>query len=584
MTRFTALGLGVFIFYTLYVLREQKFRPQKNEAEKEIALEQEETSPAFEEDLHDEYFEPAQKFEKSTVQERDSITKDTIIKSNVEEPVLQQKESHSEFQDALLHTLEIMKEVTFGHTAAFFWVNTDAQQLIVEAKISDGTAFIAEKKIFFGDDLVSQLAVRGEAQIVNQITAESEKDLLRYYTNLQEVKSFVGAPVFYPPRKTNDAPIAVLVVDSKAEDAFGEETYTQLGHFSNLVSLLIKQHTEKFDLQFDAHALELIRNFQRHIGSGTATAGIINALLDSTEQLVQWETLSVVLFDEVQRKWILGAVHVRGTYKFVAAKQLVEFDESLVGNCLRTSATYVEQDLSRNSRSIFYSSEPDELLKRGSLLIVPFVAHGKAYGAIVVTAHHSDAFVKKEIAVIEHLASVTASAFETLELSAIIAEHVVVDEQTGVLTKKFFCTRMEEELSRANERDADLSLVLVAITNTNDVEQRYGTEGMFAALLGVTHMLRANVRTYDIVGRMDAGMLSVLFSETTAHDALIWAEKLRSAIAAHVITVGKKNFSVSVTIGIAGATNGMKPEELLKNALYITEQAKKAGGNMVRVF
>jgi hypothetical protein len=39
-----------------------------------------------------------------------------------------------------------------------------------------------------------------------------------------------------------------------------------------------------------------------------------------------------------------------------------------------------------------------------------------------------------------------------------------------------------------------------------------------------------------------------------------------------------------VTIGISGAASKMLPEELVKNTALVLDQARKAGGNIVRVF
>jgi PleD family two-component response regulator len=71
---------------------------------------------------------------------------------------------------------------------------------------------------------------------------------------------------------------------------------------------------------------------------------------------------------------------------------------------------------------------------------------------------------------------------------------------------------------------------------------------------------------------------------TTANDAYLWAEKLRSAIASSIVTAEQKTFSATVTVGIYGATEGMDAEECVANAMQVLEKAKEAGGNIVRVF
>ena len=64
----------------------------------------------------------------------------------------------------------------------------------------------------------------------------------------------------------------------------------------------------------------------------------------------------------------------------------------------------------------------------------------------------------------------------------------------------------------------------------------------------------------------------------------MWAEKLRTAISGSIVSVDKRSFSLSVTIGISGASAKMTSDELIKNVSHVLEQAKKAGGNIARVF
>jgi diguanylate cyclase (GGDEF)-like protein len=126
--------------------------------------------------------------------------------------------------------------------------------------------------------------------------------------------------------------------------------------------------------------------------------------------------------------------------------------------------------------------------------------------------------------------------------------------------------------------------VLVSVTNISDIEHRYGVEGKNGALVNVGSQLRGSVRQYDIVARFDDSTFALLLADTIANDAFLWAEKVRGSISSSIITVDKKSFSVSVTIGVSGAAARMPGEELLKNASFVLDQAKRAGGNIVRVF
>ena len=175
-------------------------------------------------------------------------------------------------------------------------------------------------------------------------------------------------------------------------------------------------------------------------------------------------------------------------------------------------------------------------------------------------------------------------ALELHEANEIIKEFVIVDESTGTVSKKFLMQRLADELQRADDDGSDVSFLLFAISSLTDITGRYGKVGADAAIARVAAILRSSIRVYDVIGRFDQAMFGVILVKTPSQDAYLWAEKLRSAIGSSVVTFEQKTFSVSVTVGICGATEGMEAEECVSSAGQVLEKAKEDGGNIVRVF
>jgi diguanylate cyclase (GGDEF)-like protein len=96
--------------------------------------------------------------------------------------------------------------------------------------------------------------------------------------------------------------------------------------------------------------------------------------------------------------------------------------------------------------------------------------------------------------------------------------------------------------------------------------------------------IRLSVRKYDIVGRLDFNRFGLTLLNTTANEAYLWAEKIRKNVAVHVITLEDKSFSITISVGVCGALEGMRREELIANAVTVLHKASEAGGNAVRVF
>jgi PleD family two-component response regulator len=77
--------------------------------------------------------------------------------------------------------------------------------------------------------------------------------------------------------------------------------------------------------------------------------------------------------------------------------------------------------------------------------------------------------------------------------------------------------------------------------------------------------------------------MGVLLINTTASEAYLWAEKVRKQIASHIITIGGKSFSVTLSAGVCGLTDGMHKDEMIAGTTRVLSKAIEDGGNLVRV-
>jgi diguanylate cyclase (GGDEF)-like protein len=128
-----------------------------------------------------------------------------------------------------------------------------------------------------------------------------------------------------------------------------------------------------------------------------------------------------------------------------------------------------------------------------------------------------------------------------------------------------------------------LALVSLIVDNAQELTNRHGTEGFDSMLNQVAKIVRANIRSYDIVGRQDTDSMGVLLVNTTASEAYLWAEKVRKQIASYIMTVGGKSFSVTLSAGVCGLSEGMCKDEMIAGTTRLLSKAVEDGGNLVRV-
>jgi PleD family two-component response regulator len=77
--------------------------------------------------------------------------------------------------------------------------------------------------------------------------------------------------------------------------------------------------------------------------------------------------------------------------------------------------------------------------------------------------------------------------------------------------------------------------------------------------------------------------MGVLLINTAASDAYLWAEKIRKQIAGHIMTVGGRSFSITLSAGVCGLSDGMRKEDMLAGTMQLLSKAVEDGGNLVRV-
>lgn len=491
-------------------------------------------------------------------------------------------EPRSEFNFLLNKVLLSVRDVLFAHTVAFFWANREKRQMVLEARVTDSAQFMTTKRFAIGADILSQVAECGKPQILGRVNTAAEKDLVHYYDSTENIRSLVAVPVYYLSGSSEQQPVGVIVADSKAEDAFGAETLGWLGHFTKLVSALIKSYTDKYDLLLDSELLSSIRRLQDRIKSDPSEYAVLNALGDEANRLVNWDFLTIVMYAEDRHGWVLQKVVNKTTQAYVVPDQLVDYEDSIVGRVIRSNKLEVLDDVSHSNDVRFARIEKVE--NTGSFLCIPLSSLNRCYGALTLESKNASNFAGIEVETIYRLAENAALTLEVLYMNDLVKDFVIVDHLTGSVTKKYFMKEIEEEVQRAEDFGNDLALVSLAVDGMETLLKRYGKEGFESIMSQVAKIVRSNVRAYDIVGREEDDRFGVLLINTAASDAYLWAEKLRKQIASHVLTHTGKTFSVTVSAGVCGLSEGMHRDQLLAGTSRVLSKAIENGGNLVQVF
>ena len=489
----------------------------------------------------------------------------------------------AEFHYLIRKVLTVIKEVHFAHSVALFWVNGEKHQLVLENHVTESSVFTTHRRRELGLDLISQIAIAGKPQILSSVNARSLQEMLPYYTSPEPVRTFVGVPIFYtrtalPPKD----PVAVLTVDCKGEDAYGPETLAQLGQFTKLISALIQSYTDKYDLLLDSEVLRSITRQRDQLRLDFTVHNAIRSLAEEVSRIVPWDYIAAVVFDDARKAWALHYVMNRMNDAYVPMGQEIDLHHSLTGQVIQYSVPKVVDNIASLSLPRYYRAERCE--SAGSLIALPLSSVQRCYGALIVESKDAGTYSDADARLLQKLADTTSWSLEILSLTDVATNFVATDEVTGVATRRHFLDRVQEEVQRSSDFGSELAVVMIAIDNVQELAARHGTDSVDAVLQTIGRLIKASVRPYDVVGRIDVNRFGILLVRTTTNEASLWSEKLRKNVASHIVNVDGKSFSVTISVGVSGAATEVTDMVLLENADRVLKKAVEAGGNIVRVF
>lgn len=483
-------------------------------------------------------------------------------------------EPRKEFDFLLNRVLMVIRSATNARTAAFFWVNADKRQLVVESRITEASdSFTEQRKIPMGRDAVSQIALEGRPEILTEISASAELDLLPYYTRPAGTVSFIGVPVYYGGRV-----VGVLCADSLVQDAYSDITVGFFGQFTKLISGLVQSYTGKFELLQASQTLSALTTFRRNLGGApSSTKQILRAIFEATINSMDVSTIGVVMHDAALSAWTVVDVRsVDAGYGDLIGRP-VDLSVAAVGESIVQAGTIVI-DASEQALRI---AEDEPAMPQGQFVAVPLRSDTQTYGALFIE-NHAGTLSQQQIQVAETLGEHAGLIIEQFRHTERLEYGSLLDPATNVLNRRGFDLRCLEEFDRAVDQRQPFTVCYIRI----DRSRAYTSATADQQTLVVNHVLRLirnQLRTYDLVARIESGLLAIGLVGFSAQQAQMWTENIRSTVASSVMNVDGRRFSATVSIGVAEATPRDTMQSLLANVMTAVTRSEQQS-NKVTVF
>ncbi len=215
-----------------------------------------------------------------------------------------------------------------------------------------------------------------------------------------------------------------------------------------------------------------------------------------------------------------------------------------------------------------------------SIPIVYLSAEQDRQKQLLAMSHGGDDFLTKPINPEHLVASVTIRAERYRDLRSLM----VRDGLTGLLNHSRIEEELDLEISRASRESKSFAFVMIDLDHFKSVNDNYGHQVGDHVLQSLARLLRERLRKVDRIGRYGGEEFAVILPNVSRSQAVKVIDVVREAFSriVHHSNDGRE-FSVTMSCGIAGFESGEKMGEIERMADEALYEAKHAGRNRVAV-
>jgi len=181
--------------------------------------------------------------------------------------------------------------------------------------------------------------------------------------------------------------------------------------------------------------------------------------------------------------------------------------------------------------------------------------------------------------------SLMAIALERAETEARLAHQALHDGLTGLPNRTLLLDRLDHALARRERNGSDIALLFCDIDRFKVVNDSLGHNIGDQLLVAFAQRFRSVVAPSDTVARFGGDEFVVLIEDvTTPTHAADVAQELADALARPFLLPAGKEVYLTVSIGLAGATDHRTGDAWLRDADAAMYRAKEAGRNRLAEF
>ncbi|HUQ41349.1 MAG TPA: GAF domain-containing protein [Candidatus Limnocylindrales bacterium] len=205
-----------------------------------------------------------------------------------------------------------------------------------------------------------------------------------------------------------------------------------------------------------------------------------------------------------------------------------------------------------------------------SELIVPLVSGGRAIGVLVLSHRSVGAFSQRDLTLMQTVGAQIAAAIDVAGLHERLKRAANTDALTGLHNYRYFFDRLEEEIARAERRQAPLAVAFFDLDKLKNVNDTYGHLAGNEVLRILGQSISDHVRTEDVPARYGGDEFAIVMPDTPRDEAEKVVERLMEMLDGKMVDLpsgGRKIAMPDLSWGVASyPLDGRTARELVENA------------------
>ena len=305
---------------------------------------------------------------------------------------------------------------------------------------------------------------------------------------------------------------------------------------------------------------------------------LLERIADTLAELIPYEDVHIYEADEGKRELI--PVLARSKWEHEVMSETFSFGEGITGWAVEHREAVLANQAHLDPRVRFVPGTP---VDPEALIAVPLIARGQLKGTLNIYRVGEDVeFTEEEFLLAKRFGDAAALAIDNAHIRARLEHQAETDPLTGLLNHRAFHDRLRHALMVASAEHDRVALVMLDLDDFKKVNDVYGHGVGDQFLHDIAEVLRASVRSTDVVCRVGGEEFAVIVPSGDLRTSKVLAERIARQLGTlEAEAAGRITVSTGIAIGPEHAAN---PRELVACAEAAMMTAKARGKGLVIPF